>query len=239
MLYSIVIILVVAKAFYEISFWRAHRNPLTKEELSELSRARSIEWINGKCKFKNGTTTVNHTFRSRMNPDGKLYSIRIPLQESLMTVSELLKHKRHEWYVFLLADYDEVKLMWANKGDDGLTCYYSGDFSSLIYSGRKMDCCTVIRIHNHPGKESVMRPSEQDLKSNESLKSLFAEAGFNFLDAVCVAGAFHVFGANFLDCNYPYDAKSIERENGISDRQNYKLHLELRRKKRIKIRVAL
>ena len=92
--------------------------PLNRMEAKRLAEIRKNAFINKHFRFSTSEYRINPNYRASLDSDGRWDRISVPLRDSLSCLTELLRHKRHEWWVIALADDNECKLIWANKGDD-------------------------------------------------------------------------------------------------------------------------
>ena len=227
--------------FYRLLFWITHRRPLNENEIKELSECRRIVYINKIFQFTHDKAKVNPAYRSSLDKEGRWDRIDISLTETPALITELLRYKRHEWSVWCLTDEEKSRFIWANKGDDNESCYFKGSISHLVSLAKGANCSTVIHFHNHPHTAertwNLLSPSKQDLKTLEKMSERFDDEGMNYISALCSQGNFIVYGSSFSTKYYPPGTSTaeIEKENGISQWKNYKLHRELQKNKGKKI----
>ena len=238
----IIILPLALYAIWSIVFWKTHQRPLTEEEVRKLAQVRRAEFINSHFKFSPSRYEINPRYRESLDKFGRWDKISVPFVEAGSFVAELLRFKRHEWSVWLLADETVVKLIWANKGDDNESCYFSGNQVHLVLLAINNQCNTVIHFHNHPHTKArywnLLRPSAVDLKTYNGLMEFYNERGLNFIDGVCSQGGFVVYGHSFSDNYFPQNTSVAEiiAENDVCPKNNYKLHRELRKKNRIQLK---
>lgn len=210
-----------------------YRQPLTDEEIIQLSEARRNKGINEEFAFTHSIVTANPAFRSSLNVEGRWDRINEDLIDMPSLLADVLRYKRHEWYIWCLADNRTCKLIWANKGDDNSSCYYKGNILELVSLAASAECSTVLCMHNHPHTQErwwdLLEPSDTDLESFERMSTLFEASGLKYIDALCSQGKFRIYGYSIPDDYWP-DGSRIEdvvAENSISEDGNRKLHIEL------------
>lgn len=216
------------------------RQPLNDEEINSLLQQRKICYINSTFCFLQNKIKVNPDYRRAMEVQGRWDRISVGLTELPTLMAELLRTKRHEWFLWCLADDKNCKFLWANKGDDNESCYSKISPLAVALLAKKEDCTTIIRIHNHPhtqqdGDFLLLTPSKIDLRSFANLKELFKQYELNLIDIVCSQGRFRVYAHSF--CNFPKELSidAIRAENGVSEEHNIALHRELELSRDIKI----
>ena len=225
---------------YEFIFWKTHQRPLSKEEVFKLSNIRKVRYINEHFKFSRNTYNINPNYRSCLNKSGRWDNISIPNHNILSFLTALLKYKRHEWWVYLLADDNTGRLVWANKGPNNESCYFTGNILTVLNLAKKHNCHTVIHIHNHPHTLerywNLLSPSDTDLETSKKLKDFCNSHNLNFINAVCSQGSFLIYDYCF-DSFFPKGSSQSEifSENNLSPRNNYILHKEIRKWGKIKI----
>jgi len=214
----------IYKILYNNDIWL----PLTDEEIIRLSKIRKAMYIKKNFKFTRNEIVVNHTFRSRMNKDGKWYRISDPISEFPALATALLKHKQHEWILLGLSTDEKMEFMWMNKGNTSFSVDFRGDLETTILLAKEAKCNTVFMVHNHPNSYSLT-PSSQDIISSKIFTDLFTENKLNFIDIVCARDNFKIFACNFIDDYVPELATvdSIRKLNGISPIKNWELRQEL------------
>ena len=241
---SIVCWIILPLALYviwSIVFWKTHQRPLNDKEIAELSRVRRIEYINTHFRFSQKGYRINPQYRESLDKRGRWDKIPIPFEQIGSFLTELLRFKRHEWFVWVLTDEISAKLIWANKGDDNESCYFRGSRIQLVLLAANNQCNTVICFHNHPHTKDrygdLLSPSDTDLRTYSKLKEFYNERGLNFIDGLCTQGRFIIYGQSFSDTYFPVTTSQAEirSENAICPKNNYKLHKELRKKKRIRM----
>lgn len=236
-LHIIITIAIVSQIVYEIIFWIKHKRPLTDDEIKRLSEARRVAYINETFKFTHNFVGVNKEYRSSLNREGRWDPIDIDLYKLPSMISQLLRYKRHEWFIWCLANDRKVRFIWANKGDDNKSCYSKITTQYVIRMALSKNCTNVICMHNHPHTKertwNLLLPSTTDQRSYEKARAIFNDSGINIIEAVCSQGSFSIYGYSFSTKYYPKcsDISEIIKENGVSESQNYKLHMELRRNK--------
>lgn len=233
---------IVCLVVREIIFVKGHKGPLEDGQIERLSRIRQIRYINENFNIDHTQIGVNVQYRSCLNKTGRWDKVSLPFNETMAFVTELLKYKRHEWYIMMLCDENECKYIWANKGNDSSSCYFNGDLDVLVALAQANKCNTVITMHNHPHTRDIywnlLQPSDTDLNSYKRLKEIYNEAGLNYICGLCTQGKFMIYGQSFSALYFPENAsvEKIAMENNKSEKDNLKLHRELRRYKRIKLK---
>ena len=226
----------------EIVFWRTHRRPLSNEEVKLLSEARRCAEINKIFQFTHEKVKVNPKYRSSLVNEGRWDRIDFATKNTPDLITELLRYKRHEWSVWCLTDEEKCKYIWANKGDDNESCYFKGSIPGLISLAAHSNCNTVIHFHNHPHTAdrtwNLLSPSEQDLKTLKAMGETFENCGLNYISALCSQGKYIIYGNMFYSGYYPpgTSQNEVRKENDVSEKQNYRLHKELRKNKKTKIK---
>lgn len=229
---------------YRFLFWITHRRPLTEDEMERLSSARRVASINKTYSFTHNVVRVNPDYRASLNKEGRWDRVSIPLGETLSLLTQMLRYKRHEWSVWCIADETECKYVWANKGDDNVSCYFKGSMAVVAALAETSRCNTLIHMHNHPHTQertwNLLSPSETDLETLQHMSQVCEGIGLNFVDALCSQGKFIVFGWAFPDQYYPAGSsvEEVRIENGISKAQNFRLHTELAKIRNEKISIA-
>ena len=226
-------------------FWLTHQSPLTDAQVSQLSEARKCQYINAHFQFTRKTFSVNPQFRESLEKEGRWDHISIDYAEIGSAIAELLRYKRHEWFIWILANDSKAQYLWANKGDDNASCYSKANMPRLLLLAETTDCNTVIHFHNHPHTKgrywNLLQPSETDMDTCKTLTELFDSVDLNFIDGLVSQGDFIVFGYHFTKRYYPSgcSVEEIKKENGINKAKNYKLHKELRKIRHTKIASTL
>lgn len=235
----VILSVVILSLTYNVLFWFTHREPLTNQQVERLSQGRKNKYINNHFQFTHEFRGVNPEYRASLDREGRWDRIDIPLKDIISLLAQLLRYKRHEWSVWCLTDEFNAKLLWANKGDDNMSCYFKGYITpDFVFSN---NCHTIIHIHNHPQTatfHAALAPSQTDKNTLAAQIEKWSKYGINFIDAVCTRGSFVIFGYSFAPDYYPPGSFSeeIKTENGISKQKNYRLHLELRKLKGVKIK---
>lgn len=228
----------------EIIFIVRHNRPLTENEIKELSEARRREYINRNFHLSHTSLSINSNYRSSLEKAGRWDRINIAYSNSCSFLTELLRYKRHEWFVILIADEHQGKLIWANKGNDNASCYFKGRLEEVVRLAEQNKCNTVIMMHNHPHTAdrswNLLIPSDTDLHTFDRCRNFFDEHGLNLIDAVCSMGEFSVYGQNFAQSFFPSGTSfsEISLLNDASSKDHLRLHYELRLKKRIKLKTV-
>lgn len=237
--------LILLFAFFiakEIIFWCTHRRPLSDEEVKSLSEARRCVEINKIFQFTHNQVKVNPTFRSSLDREGRWDKIDVELNQTPALITEMLRYKRHEWSIWCLTNEQKCKFLWANKGDDNESCYFKGSIPGLISLATHSDCNTVIHFHNHPHTAdrtwNLLSPSDQDMRTLKAMSETFENGGLNYISALCSQGKYIIYGSMFYSGYYPpgTSMNEVRKENDVSEKQNYRLHKELRKIKKAKIK---
>jgi len=217
----------------EILFYLTHKNPLNDLQIEKLSIKRRKRYIRKNYTFHIRSTIIDSKFKSKMNSNGKLYSVNLPLPNFPAYVSALLKGKKHEWVVLAIEGEGVVKYIWTNKGFDSSSVNFFCDISDIINLCKDNNCYTIMRFHNHPNSspntQTCFLASEQDKKSAHLLSATANSDSLNWLDFVCERGNYLKYFEKYSDTFIPKCAlpESIKNENAISKYHNYKLHREL------------
>ena len=236
-----IILYLVIKAVYSFVFWLTHRKPLTDEQVAALAEARKCNYINTHFCFSENGFKINPKYRESLNKEGRWDRVSISYPVIGSAIAELLRFKRHEWSIMILANEKEAKYIWANKGDDNSSCYSKANFLHLLMLANTNECNTVLHFHNHPHTQerywNLLVPSETDLKTLKTLTDYFNKAGLNFIDGIVSQGKYTIFGYGFSPEYRPKGTtvEEISLENNKSKKGNYKLHRELKKNKYTKI----
>lgn len=208
------------------------QQPLTQDEIEQLSRGRRNKFIHDNYLFHNYRMRVNKSFKSNMNPNGFFCNIDEPLNTFPSLIANLLKDKKHEWVVYAIADDYRVKGFYTNKGEDNTCVALNIDFSEIYWYCLNKKCNTLLHFHNHPN--GVLLPSKQDLENSNVRKKALIDRKINIIDFVCGGGKFD----KYFQCFYPEfmptfaEPRYIADENNINEKMNYRLHIELQRLKK-------
>lgn len=238
-IFYIVIALIIGYALYELIFWLTHREALSNYEIELLARKRRILFLRQYFTFTSGETTVDRTFKSRMQPKGKLYKFNENLNNLPAVVAALLKGKKHEWVIIAFEKDQKIDYLWANKGMNSTSVSLSWDFNSISEFAIEHGIKTVMRFHNHPNPNpqhwDCTKPSQADINSALCFSKVLDESGLNFIDIICERGRHYQYFYKYTDLFYPEEnfQNVIKAENGIDKNRNYKLHKELRKLKNI------
>ena len=241
MIFIILFVLFICFVRYQIRLYHASKFPLSNEEVALLAEVRRADYINRSFRIVPLKASVNPRYRESLDRNGRWDRVSLKYKEILPLLTELLRYKRHEWYVWVLANEFEAKYIWANKGDDNKSCYFTGSIPYLIYLAKENNCNTVIGFHNHPHTKDrywdLLKPSNTDLKSFNYYADTFNKVGLNYIDGLCSQGRYIVYGQMFSEkyCPVHCSVEEISAQNGLSGSDNRLLHKELRKKKHIKI----
>ena len=89
------------------------KHPLSKVEILQLSAIRRINYINAHFAFLLNGVGSKQQYRGSLNNTGRWDCIKIEYKSLFSFLTDLLKYKRHEWFIYMLADEFEAKLLWA------------------------------------------------------------------------------------------------------------------------------
>lgn len=218
--------------FIECVFFVKHQEPLDENELLQLSKKRTREYIHKHYQFKKVVVTVNKRFKASLNPNGKWYETEIELSLFPSYVAALLKGKKHEWVVLAIEKDGVVLGFYANKGRDKRSVSFNCSLSEIMEKCKRQGCSTIMRFHNHPNGnpnyETHLLASKQDKLSAKSCAERVIHS-YNWLDFVCERGDFIKFFEQYSPAFFPESARieQIRAENNISKWGNYILHREL------------
>ena len=223
----------VAWIAIELIFLLLHLRPLNDRQIVRLSGKRRRKFIRKNYSFSINHAYVDPMFKSSMNPNGKLYSVNLPLCSFPAYTSLLLKGKKHEWVVIALEGDTTVKYFWANKGLDKSSVSFSCSVEELVSICKTNGCHTLMRFHNHPNSDpnnqTCFLASTQDVISAKSLADYINLHGLNWIDFVCERGRYLKYYESYSKMFVPTMASvdTINALNGKSKFGNYKLHREL------------
>lgn len=227
----ICIALMIYGIIYSIRESRLKR-PLTDKEIIDFANVKRTYLIYKTFDFTHIQFNVNPKYRESLDSRGRWDRASLKLTETLSCFTDLLKYKRHEWFLWGLADEKECKFIWANKGYDNESCYFSGSFSGLVALAKENKCHTVISMHNHPHTKerywNLLKPSQTDINTYNKLKSFFESKGLNYIDALCTQGSFMIYGFSICDDYLPAEqiADEIRERNNKSKLINKVLRIQ-------------
>ncbi len=207
------------KLLFSILFWLTHRRPLSPEQISKLAEARRCHYINQNFRFSSDRFNVNPKYRESLSKEGRWDRVSISYPVIATAIAEILRYKRHEWYVLVLSNEKESKFIWANKGDDNKSCYSKANIIQTILLAESNDCNTVMAFHNHPHTQdsywNLLAPSETDIVSCNRFKQVFNEVGLNYIDGLVSQGNYIIYGYSFADSYHPAGStiEEINKEN--------------------------
>jgi len=216
----------------ECVFFFRHQEPLNENELLQLSKKRTREYIKKYYQFNKVTVTVNKQFKASLNPEGKWYTTEMELSLFPSYIAALLKGKKHEWVVLAIEKDGVVCGFYANKGRDKSSVSFNCSLTEVMRKCELQDCSTILRFHNHPNgnpnHETHLLPSKQDKMSAKSCAERVIHS-YNWLDFVCERGNFIKYFEQYSPAFSPKAAQieQIRLENNISKFRNYVLHREL------------
>ena len=231
----VALILLTLWFLYKVIYFLLHRRPLNGDEIRRLSAKRRKAFIDKNYNFTITQTNINEKFKSTMKAEGQIYRADLPLEIFPAYASLRLKTKKHEWIAMGFVSDTIVKYLWVNKGPDRFSVGFTHCIESLIHSGKAYGCDTLILFHNHPNinpeKYNFLKPSPEDINSAIKIGEYVNKLGMNWLDFVCERGNYLKYYQSFSDKFVPRGAKlsDINAENGVSPRNNYRLHRELGR----------
>jgi len=237
---TIIIILIASLGIYEIYFFLTHRRPLNIDEVRLLAEKRRIMNLKEYFKFTSLEHVANPEFKSKMKSSGKLYSVDEDLSKMPDLAAALLKHKKHEWVILAFEANQKIKWIWLNKGRDKTSVGIFLSNEEIINFSVENHISTVLCFHNHPNSNpryyNCSKPSQTDLDSATDCFNKLKNAGINLIEFVCERGRHYNYYYGISDLFLPpvVFENQIKRENNKGDKENYKLHRELRRSKNIR-----
>jgi len=207
--------------------------PLNKEEIALLSKARKKQAEKSRLNFSTEHFEINPDYRQFLSSGGRWDEISVPYNKALAMAAELIRYKRHEWLILILASNTKCRFIWANKGNNNMSCYLSGTFDDIIEKAIQNGCGTIIDFHNHPCTvdfQGALSPSDTDMNTAAKWAEKARAAGLNYICAVGVRGQFSVYYSSFDESIYPKSCtvEYIESQNGLSKSGNRALRRELR-----------
>ena len=226
--YLFLVILVIGVILFVVT----HLRPLTKDELLELSFKKRGKKVREYFSFANHETTVDKTFKKRMNPNGKFYRAEQSLRHFPSTAAALLKYKKHEWIIVAFEKKRTIELFWLNKGFDRSSVSSFLSPEDMIQTAQGNGYSSILIFHNHPNSNpqyySCTRPSDMDLESARESSIRLNDNGINLVEFVCERGRhyqyFSKISNQFLPATIFY--RKLQGENGQSKLGNLSLHLQ-------------
>lgn len=237
---TIIIILIASWGIYEFYFFLTHRCPLNNDEIRLLAEKRRIINLKAYFNFTSIERVANTEFKSKMKSSGKLYSVDENLSEMPDLAAALLKHKKHEWVILAFEANQKIKCIWLNKGRDKTSVRIFLSNEEIMNFSAENQISTVLCFHNHPNSNPqyyiCSKPSQADLDSATNSFNILKNAGINLIEFVCERGKHYNYYYGISDLFLPSVVfeNQIECENNKGDKENYKLHKELRRSKNIR-----
>lgn len=229
----VVLIILGLWAAVELGFYITHRRPLSREEIRLLSQKRKRLYISRTYNHFASECEVSKSFKSSMDPSGKMYAVNLPLNKFPAYVAALLKGKKHEWILIAMEGQQTVKFFWVNKGYNNSSVSYNCDIDDVILFCKEQNCNTLMCFHNHPNSNprryNCLVASKQDIYSAFCISNKVIPQGLNWIEFVCERGNFLKYFERYSDKFLPDCAniEAIESENNISPRNNYILHREI------------
>ena len=237
----LILVFIALKILLNILFWLTHRKPLTDDQISKLADVRKNLYINQHFKFSTDGYKINPKYRESLDKDGRWDRVEIQYPIIGAAVAELLRYKRHEWFIIILANENEAKYIWANKGDDNSSCYSKVNLLQISQFAKSNDCNTVLDFHNHPHTKerywNLLSPSQTDINSLKTWTDYFTKAGLNYISGIVSQGQYIIYGYEFSEMYHPpgCSIEEIKEENNKSKKHDYQLQKELKKIKNEKI----
>lgn len=240
LLIYIILAIISIYALYKLCFWATHKRELTNEEIKLLAEKKRIFDINQYFNFNTKEISVDTQFKSRLKPTGKLYAINENLPATPSIAAALLKYKKHEWVMLAFEKDKKVEYLYVNKGFDGSSVSLYWEHCEVAEFCTKNKVSTVLMFHNHPNSNpniyDCTKPSSADINSAHIFSEVLDRQNINLIEFVCERGLpyryFYSYCNSFLKVAEYIDF--IEKNNGLTKKQNYSLHRELRRLKQIR-----
>ena len=227
------VVWMVVWGIFELIFYHTHLSPLTEQEIQSLANKRKRDYVIKTYNFITCECNIDMDFKSSMNPKGQLYRTDKDMKTFPSIVSALLKGKKHEWIVKAIVKDEIVTCFYTNKGDGNLSVSCNLSIQEITSLCKRENGNTIMAFHNHPNSNpnqyTCLLASEQDMISAKYYSDYLSDNGINYVDFVCERGRFIKYYTRIAPTFYPINAKieNIKKENGLSNKQNYKLHREL------------
>lgn len=232
---SVFAFLFVLWIFYELYFYITHQHPLNKDEIFALAKKyRDIE-ISEYFKFDKREMVINPEFKSKLKSTGKMYGFNEKLYDTPSIIASILKGKKHEWAAVAFEKDKTVLYVWFNKGKDNRSVVTQLNNEEIKEFALENNITTVLHFHNHPNSNPNLydcsNPSQTDLNSAEMLSNILNPSGINLIKFVCERGKYYKFYSSYSSAFMPVSIfkKDIEQINGKTKRDNYRLHMALRK----------
>jgi hypothetical protein len=215
-----------------VGFVWTHLRPLTAAELAALAAKRRKREVDAYFEFSGSVFSPDLAFKRGMTPKGRFYNFQGPLHHFPQLVASWLKGKKHEWMVVGMERSKEVSLVWANKGVDGTRVCLALPFDLLAGIAVSNWYASMLVLHNHPNASpeiySCAQPSQVDLDASALRARTLNEYGINLVEFVCERGVAYKYRFSAAERFLPMDSftGALERENGVSKRKNFSLHME-------------
>lgn len=232
---SVFAFLFVLWIFYELYFYITHQHPLNKDEIFALAKKyRDIE-ISEYFKFDKREMVINPEFKTQLKSKGKLYDFNEKLYHTPSIIASVLKGKKHEWIAIAFEKDKSVLYVWFNKGKDNRSAvsFLSGE--NIKEFALEKNITTILYFHNHPNSNPNLydcsKPSQTDLNSAKELSTILNPNGINLIEFVCERGKYYKYYSSYSSAFMPISIfeKEIEQINGKTKRDNYRLHMALRK----------
>ena len=217
--------------------WRKyHKRPLDFEEMELLAAKRvqkEIKRVNNQVgKFQSGNLYQKNT---NWNPKGGFYSCNIESYKFPDYIASQLHGKKHEWVVFGLVRAGTVIKYWTNKGADRTQVAFGISINEITTECVRNQCTAILDLHNHPNPNpsqfNCLVSSNADQKSSSSWFVALEKYGISLFSFVCERGRWALYYKGLtkhLQVRPHYTTvEYIRNQNGISKKQNLKLHQEL------------
>ena len=223
-----IILLFPLKMLLDIIFELTHTRPLTPKEVEQLGIYRRKSSINKYYSFITKSKKTSRKFRRTTNPDGKYYKMEIPLSELPAVAASLLQNKKYEWRLLAFEKDQMVDCIYINKGE-AHSVSINEDIVNIFKLCDECEYTTIFDVHNHPS--GVLRASEADLKSCQSLSQAFDNLNMNFLGFIVSNNSWKCYYKHFNINFKPVEhfINQVEAENDRGKENNILLHKELRK----------
>ena len=103
---------IALKILLNFLFWCTHRKPLNNEQVLQLADVRRCRYINEHFRFSSNGYNINPKYRESLTKEGRWDRVYIEYPVIATAVAELLRYKRHEWFIWVLANEKESKYLW-------------------------------------------------------------------------------------------------------------------------------
>lgn len=233
------ILVLIGITIFLICYYRwcdTHKRPLTDDEICRLSQIRikkEIKRINNLV----GSFESKYTYKKNtaFNPSGDFYSCNIDSYKFPSYIASQLFGKKHEWLVLGLVHEGVVVKYWANKGADKSSVSLHTSMQNIINVCRENNCTALLDLHNHPNSNpnnyNHLIASKADKAVSYNWFQQLNNAGISLYSFVCERGRWLLYHKSLTDKLQKQPlfttVEYIKKENGLSERQNLKLHKEI------------